>query len=57
MEEMTAREVAAFLRVARSTLYGLIRSHGLPKPVKVGGSSRWYRHEVMAWRQARDEAR
>lgn len=54
---MTAREVAAFLKVKRPTLYGLIARHGFPRPIKVGGSSQWPRDEVMAWWQARLEAR
>lgn len=56
-ERMTAREVADFLKVKRTTLYNLMREHGLPKPVNIGGSRQWLRDEIVAWWQARLEAR
>lgn len=57
MDLLTAKEVADLLRVARTTLYSLMLKHGLPRPLRIGGSSRWRRDEIVAWRQARDESR
>ncbi len=35
MDLMTAREVADFLTVARTTLYVLVARHNLPQPLRI----------------------
>jgi excisionase family DNA binding protein len=57
MDWLTARQVAAALGVARSTLYGLMAKHDLPKPVSIGGKRLWVASEVRAWIDARSQAR
>ena len=48
-ELMTLDEVLALLKCSRSTLYGLMDSHGFPRPIKVSSVNRWLRAEVEAW--------
>lgn len=57
MTWLSARDVAARLSVARSTVYVLITKHGFPKPLKFGGKSLWREDEVQAWIDLRSEAR
>jgi len=45
---MTAEEVAAFLRVHRTTLYRLARSGRIPA-FKIGSDWRFYREQVTEW--------
>jgi excisionase family DNA binding protein len=54
---LSAREVAARLAVSRPLLYSLIKSHGFPAPLKIGGRSAWRLDEVVAWIEMRSEAR
>lgn len=54
---LSARDVAARLDVARSTVYALVAKHGFPKPVKHGGKTRWVSTEVEAWIDAQSAAR
>ena len=42
------REVGGTKPIHQSTLYRLIRRGLLPRPIKVGGSSRWVRSEIEA---------
>ena len=47
---MRAREVAAALGIAKSTLYNWIGAGQFPAPIHVGEKcSRWRRSEVDAW--------
>lgn len=57
MQLLTAKEVADLLRVGRSTIYDLISRYDFPRPLEIGGSRRWREDEVLAWRDARNEAR
>lgn len=50
---MTIAEVAAFLRVHRSTVYRLLQEGGLPA-VKVGGQWRFNKASVEEWLGTRD---
>ena len=53
---ITLAEVRSLLRVSRSSVYELMAKRGLPRPVKIGRSNRWYRHEVDAWLDAQPRA-
>ncbi len=44
--------VQARTKLKKSTIYLYIRTHGFPKPVKVGSRSYWIESEVEAWMQA-----
>lgn len=45
---MTAKEVAALLRVAISTVYKYKDCDGLPAH-RFGGAVRFYQHEILDW--------
>ena len=45
---LTAREVAGELRISIPTLYRRVADKTLPKPVKLGGLSRWPQSEILA---------
>ena len=46
---MTAKDVQAFLRVSRSTLYLMLNRGELPKPIKVSKAAvRWDPEEIRA---------
>jgi excisionase family DNA binding protein len=57
MQLLSAREVAARLAVSRPYLYALMREHGFPKPLSLGGRRSWREDEVAAWLEARSDAR
>lgn len=42
----TTQEVTAALRIGRTTLYELIASGELPKPVKLGSRSLWLQSDI-----------
>lgn len=54
---LTAREVAASLRMSVPTLYRRMADGTLPKPVKLGGLSRWPQSEILAALKAASERR
>lgn len=45
---MTVQEVAAYLKIAESTVYRLVKEHRLPGR-KVGGAWRFSRSELERW--------
>lgn len=45
---LTARECAAFLQVSIPTFWRRVADSTVPKPVKLGGLSRWPRSEIIA---------
>ena len=53
---LTIDEVAAILKFHPKSIYRLIQRDGFPKPVKVGGASRWPETAVNAWLEARGVA-
>ena len=53
---MTIAEVRSFLLVSRASVYKLMETKGLPRPLKIGRSSRWLRLEVENWRSAQPRA-
>lgn len=46
---LSAREGAAFLQVSVPTFWRWAAKGTLPKPVKLGGMSRWPQSELMAF--------
>lgn len=42
------RDVERILGVGKSTVYAQVQAGTLPKPVKVGASTRWAKHEIEA---------
>jgi excisionase family DNA binding protein len=54
---VSAKAVAARLSVSRTYLYDLIRKHGFPPALMVGGKLAWRQDQVDAWIEARAEAR
>ena len=53
---LTLAEVQAKLRVSRATIYELMSSRGLPRPLKIGRQNRWPRLEVDSWLGAQPRA-
>lgn len=47
------REVSHLIGLKNSALYQMIRRGSFPKPVKLGGASRWSLNAVLAWMSAR----
>jgi predicted DNA-binding transcriptional regulator AlpA len=45
---LTAREGAAQLQISEPTFWRWVSKQILPKPVKLGGMSRWPRSEILA---------
>ncbi|MFD2260520.1 helix-turn-helix transcriptional regulator [Chelativorans composti] len=45
---LTAKEVAAMLRISVPTLYREIQRGRLPRPLKLGSCSRWPQGEIWA---------
>ena len=45
---LTVAEVSAELRLGESTVWRLVKEAALPSPIKLGGSTRWLRSEIVA---------
>lgn len=45
---LNVAQMMARLNVSKTSIYGLVKTGALPKPVKVGGSARWIEEEVEA---------
>lgn len=45
---LTARECATFLQISIPTFWRRVADGTIPKPVKLGGLSRWPRSEIVA---------
>ena len=43
------KDVAALLNCHWSTVFNLIKKQNFPKPIHIGGASRWYLPAVDAW--------
>jgi len=43
---MTIAEVSSELRLGKSTVWRLVRAGALPKPIRIGGSTRWIQSEI-----------
>ncbi|WP_082549566.1 helix-turn-helix domain-containing protein [Mesorhizobium sp. Root552] len=46
---VSCRELIQVLNQSRATIYRNSASGALPKPVKIGGSTRWLRSDLQAW--------
>ncbi|NOD67602.1 helix-turn-helix domain-containing protein [Ruegeria sp. HKCCD7303] len=46
-EYLKDQEVADLLGIGKSTVWKYIHEGVLPKPVKIGGSTRWRRSEIF----------
>ncbi|MEX0702456.1 MAG: helix-turn-helix domain-containing protein [Planctomycetales bacterium] len=46
---LTAREVAQLLRLSDRTVRRLDSAGRLPRGLRIGGSKRWRRDELLAW--------
>ena len=46
---ISARELSAMLGVSLRQIWRLNSTGKLPKPVRLGGSVRWRRDEIIAW--------
>ncbi len=44
------------VEMGRTGVYAAIKNQDFPKPLKIGGTSRWIKSEVEAWYQARLDA-
>ncbi|MDR1535998.1 MAG: helix-turn-helix domain-containing protein [Planctomycetota bacterium] len=50
MEQLiTGREFAAKLKVNLTTVYRFVSSGRAPRPIKLGGATRWRTVEIDAW--------
>jgi len=49
---VSAKELGALLGVSRCTVWTWHASGRIPLPVKIGGTTRWLRSEVVAWLEA-----
>lgn len=54
---LTSREVGAILRISQASLYRRMADGTIPKPVKLGGLSRWPQSEILAAVKAAGERR
>lgn len=54
---LTAKEVAAMLKVSVATLYREMDRGALPRPVKLGACSRWPQSEILDAIKAAGERR
>jgi excisionase family DNA binding protein len=46
---LTVAEVASLLKLGNSTVWRLAKRGSLPRPVKIGGASRWNESEVATF--------
>jgi len=46
---ITVDEVAAMLQVSQRTVYRFSDIGRIPRPIKLGGSVRWRRSDILAW--------
>lgn len=54
---LSRREVSERIGLGNTAIYGMIAAGEFPRPVKIGGATRWVEAEVDAWMRAREEAR
>lgn len=48
-ECLTLRDVMALTKRGKTAIWDSVAKGRFPKPVKIGGSTRWVRSEVEAW--------
>jgi predicted DNA-binding transcriptional regulator AlpA len=49
---LSDREVGKLFCVHAGTVWRWCKERGLPKPIKIGGATRWRQSEVLAWAEA-----
>lgn len=49
---MSVQDLALMMRVSTRTIWRLHSGGKLPQPIRIGGSVRWRRPDVVAWLQA-----
>ena len=54
---MTARDLAACLKISTRQVHRMNRSAILPAPLRIGGCTRWPATEIAAWLRAGSPAR
>lgn len=47
--------VMEVLDIKRTSVYAAIKDSGLPKPIKVGGLSKWRKSEILDWLDSRPQ--
>ena len=54
---LTRHEVEARCRIARTTIYRLMRASQFPEPIRIGPRAvRWHESEIEAWLASRPRA-
>lgn len=48
-ELMKAREVAALLGFGVATIWRYAKDGSIPSPIRIAGTTRWRRSEILAW--------
>ena len=49
------KKVGEVLGMGRSSIYTAMKSDGLPKPIKLGRSSKWRKSEILNWIDSRPQ--
>lgn len=47
--------VMEVLNIKRTSVYEAIKDKGLPKPIKIGGASKWRKSDVLQWIDTRPQ--
>lgn len=56
MQYLSDKSLAKRFSVCRTTIWRWSREGEFPKPVKLGGATRWRLSDVEAWEVAQEEA-
>jgi excisionase family DNA binding protein len=48
-ELLTVHELSSLLKISHRSIWRLVRSGGLPAPLRLGSSSRWRSDEIRVW--------
>lgn len=49
LQFLTAKQLATMLSVSPRSVWRLKASHKLPRPVQIGGSTRWRQFDIESW--------
>ncbi|WP_158243207.1 helix-turn-helix transcriptional regulator [Acidimangrovimonas sediminis] len=50
-EFWTIKHLCAYLKLGKTSIWDGVRRGRIPKPVRIGGSTRWKRSTIEAWEQ------
>jgi predicted DNA-binding transcriptional regulator AlpA len=53
-EMLDATQLAAFLKIDRTSVCRYAKSNDLPKPIKIGRTARWRKSKIMNWLEQRE---